>query len=415
MKKQAQQTQQASQLPKEAIRELIRSEKFQNTSDVMSCLKDMFKQVLEEVLEVEMDDMLGYNKHERTEKATEENNYRNGYNDKTVKSQLGTVKIKVPRDRKGQFEPKILPKYQRNADGLEEKVLNLYAAGMTTRDISEQIRDLYGVEISAEFVSKVTDRLLPEMSEWQNRPLEAVYPFIFMDAIHYKIRDNHTIQTKAAYVVLGVNMEGYKEILGIWVGEHEGAKFWMGVLNDLKTRGVKDVCLSCVDGLKGFVEAIGAVYPNAQVQRCIVHQIRASCKYVSYKHIKEFAADLKQIYCAVNAEQALDGLMKVKEKWAAQYPSAVKSWEDNWEHLVTFYAYPQELRRIIYTTNAIEGLHRQFRKVTKTKAVFPHDDSLKKMLYLASKNIQKKWTQRHKNWDSVLHQLSILFSEREVV
>lgn len=402
------------QLPKEAIRRLIKSEQFQNTGDIMTCIKDMFKQVLQEVLEVEMDDMLGYDKHERCEKSEDADNYRNGYNKKTVKSQLGPVKIKIPRDRNGAFEPKVLPKYHRNADGLEEKVLNLYAAGMTTRDISAQVRDLYGVEISAEFVSKVTDKLLPEMNEWQSRPLDAVYPFIFMDAIHCKIRDNHTIQTKAAYVVLGVNMEGRKDILGIWVGEHEGAKFWMGVLNDLKARGVQDIYLCCVDGLKGFVEAIEAVYPHYQVQRCIVHQVRASCKYVSYKHIKAFAADLKRIYRAANAEQALEGLMQVKEAWAEQYPSAVKSWEDNWEHLVTFYAYPQELRRIIYTTNAIEGLHRQFRKVTKTKAVFPNDDSLRKMLYLASLNIQKKWTQRHRDWDMVLHQLSILFADRVI-
>jgi len=410
-----QQVKTAVQLPKEAIRQLIQNEQFQNTGDIMTCLKSMFKQVLEEVLEVEMDDMLGYDKHERCEKAADANNYRNGYNAKQVKSQLGTVEIKVPRDRNGAFNPKILPKYQRNAEGLEEKVLNLYAAGMTTRDISAQIQDLYGVEISAEFVSKVTDKLLPEMNEWQNRPLDEVYPFVFMDAIHYKIRDNHTIQTKAAYVVLGVNTEGYKDILGIWVGEHEGAKFWMGVLNDLKSRGVKDIYLCCVDGLKGFAEAISAVYPQTQVQRCIVHQIRASCKYVSYKHIKAFASDLKKIYCAANADQALDGLLAVKETWGTQYPSAVKSWEDNWEQLITFYAYPQELRRIIYTTNAIEGLHRQFRKVTKTKAVFPHDDSLRKMLYLASKNIQKKWTQRHRNWDLVLNQLGILFADRLVM
>ena len=250
------------QLPKEAIRRLIKSEQFQNTGDIMTCIKDMFKQVLQEVLEVEMDDMFGYDKHERCEKSEDADNYRNGYNKKTVKSQLGPVKIKIPRDRNGAFEPKVLPKYHRNADGLEEKVLNLYAAGMTTRDISAQVRDLYGVEISAEFVSKVTDKLLPEMNEWQSRPLDAVYPFIFMNAIHCKIRDNHTIQTKAAYVVLGVNMEGRKDILGIWVGEHEGAKFWMGVLNDLKARGVQDIYLCCVDGLKGFVEAIEGVYPE---------------------------------------------------------------------------------------------------------------------------------------------------------
>jgi transposase-like protein len=398
-------------LPKDVIRNLIASEKFQNTGDILGCLKGMFKQVLQEVLEVEMDELVGHEKYERVGES-ERTNYRNGYNRKTVKSQLGEVEMSVPRDRKGEFDPKILPKFKRNATGLEEKVLGLYAAGMTTRDIADQIRELYDVEISAEFVSKVTDRLLPEMHEWQNRPLDAVYPFVFLDAIHYKIRDNHTIVCKAAYVVLGVDMEGNKDILGIWVGENESAKFWMGVLGDLKTRGVKDIYLCCVDGLTGFSDAIGAMYPKAQVQRCIVHQIRSSCRFVSYKHIKEFTRDLKGIYSAVNAEAALEQFLRLKDKWGKQYPSAIRSWEENWDNLVTFYAYPLELRRIIYTTNAIEALHRQFRKVTKTKAVFPHDDSLRKMLFMAGRNIMKKWTMRYRNWDQVLGQLALLFKDR---
>lgn len=399
------------QMPKEVLRELIASEKFKNTGDILGCLKDMFRQVLQEVMEVELDEMLGYGKSERVD-ADRQKNYRNGYSKKTVKSQIGEVEINIPRDRNGEYEPKILPKHKRNADGLEEKIMNLYAAGMTTRDIAEQIRDLYDVEISSDFVSKVTDKLLPEIKEWQNRVLDSIYTFVFMDAIYYKIRDNNTIATKAAYVVIGVNLEGNKDILGIWVGENESSKFWMGVLNDLKTRGVKDIFLCCVDGLKGFIEAIAAVYPKAQVQRCIVHQIRASTRYVSYKHIKEFTRDLKSIYTAVNEEQALNAFTQVKEKWGKQYPSAVRSWEDNWENLVTFFAYPVELRRIIYTTNVIEGLNRQFRKVTKTKQVFPHDDSLKKMLYMAGLNIMKKWTQRYKNWDMVLNQLELLFPGR---
>ena len=398
-------------LPKDVIRNLIASEQFQNTGDILGCLKGMFKQVLQEVLEVEMGELLGYEKNERAEN-TGEKNYRNGYNRKTVKSQLGEVEVNIPRDRQGEFDPKILPKFKRNVPGLEEKVLGLYAAGMTTRDVADQIRELYDVEISAEFVSKVTDRMLPEMHEWQNRPLDAVYPFVFLDAIHYKIRDNHAIACKAAYVVLGVNLEGNKDLLGIWVDENESAKFWMGVLSDLKTRGVKDIFLCCVDGLTGFSDAIGAMFPKAQVQRCIVHQIRSSCRFVSYKHIKEFTRDLKEIYCAVNAEAALDKFLLLKGKWGKQYPSAIRSWEDNWDNLVTFYAYPVELRSIIYTTNAIEALHRQFRKVTKTKAVFPHDDSLRKMLFMASRNIMKKWTMRHRNWDQVLGQLALLFPDR---
>jgi transposase-like protein len=398
-------------MPKEVLRELIASEKFKNTGDILGCLKDMFRQVLQEVMEVELDEMLGYGKSERVD-ADQQKNYRNGYSKKTVKSQIGEVEINIPRDRNGEYEPKILPKHKRNADGLEEKVMNLYAAGMTTRDIAEQIRDLYDVEISSDFVSKVTDKLLPEIKEWQNRILDSIYTFVFMDAIYYKIRDNSTIVNKAAYVVIGVNLEGNKDILGIWIGENESSKFWMGVLNDLKTRGVKDIFLCCVDGLKGFIEAIAAVYPKAQVQRCIVHQIRASTRYVSYKHIKEFTRDLKSIYTAVNEEQALNAFQQVKEKWGRQYPSAVKSWEDNWENLVTFFAYPVELRRIIYTTNVIEGLNRQFRKVTKTKQIFPHDDSLKKMLYMAGLNIMRKWTQRYKNWDMVLNQLELMFPGR---
>ncbi|MED4332090.1 IS256 family transposase, partial [Schinkia azotoformans] len=293
-------------------------------------------------------------------------------------------------------------------DGLEEKILSLYAHGMSTRDIQEQVKDLYNIQISSELVSKISEKIMPQVNEWQSRPLEAYYPFIFMDAIHYKIRDNHQIVTKAAYVVLGINNEGYKEILGIWVGGNESSKFWLGVLNDLKTRGIKTVNLFCVDGLTGFREAIQAVYPFADIQRCIIHQIRSSTKYVSYKHIKEFVADLKLIYTSINEETAVERLIEFKEKWDKDYPSAVKSWEENGDILSTFYVYPPEIRRIIYTTNIIEGLHRQFRKVTKTKSIFPHDDSLRKMLFLASQNITKKWTMRYRNWDMILSQLEIM-------
>lgn len=253
---------------------------------------------------------------------------------------------------------------------------------------------------------------MPQLAEWQSRGLESIYPFVFMDAIHYKIRENHQIVSKAAYVVLGINMDGYKEILGIWIGENESSKFWLSVLNELKSRGVKDVYLFCVDGLNGFREAIGAVYPKAGIQRCIIHQIRSSSKFVSYKDIKPFMVDLKLVYTAVTEESALENLMNFKEKWGKKYPAAIKSWEDNWDILSTFYAYPAPIRKIIYTTNIIEGLHRQFRKVTKTKSVFPNDDSLKKMLYLASSNIVKKWTQRYRDWDVVLNHLSILFEDR---
>jgi transposase-like protein len=402
-------------IPKETIRELIREQNFGSTTEIMEAIKDMFKDVLQEVMEAELDNELGYDKQvRRSDPEAEEmsKNYRNGYSQKTIKTQLGKVKVNVPRDRNGEYEPQIIGKYSRNADGMEEKIISLYAAGMSTRDISEQIKSLYDIEISSELVSKITEKIMPQIAEWQSRGLESIYPFVFMDAIHYKIRENHQIVSKAAYVVLGINMDGYKEILGIWIGENESSKFWLSVLNELKSRGVKDVYLFCVDGLNGFREAIGAVYPKAGIQRCIIHQIRSSSKFVSYKDIKPFMADLKLVYTAVTEESALENLMSFKEKWGKKYPAAIKSWEDNWDILSTFFAYPAAIRKIIYTTNIIEGLHRQFRKVTKTKSVFPNDDSLKKMLYLASANIVKKWSLRYRDWDVVLNHLSILFEDR---
>jgi len=298
---------------------------------------------------------------------------------------------------------------------MEEKILSLYAAGMSIRDIAEQIKNLYNVEISPELVSKISEKIMPQLNEWQKRPLEAVYPFVFMDAIHYKNRENHQIVTKAAYVVLGVNLDGYKEILGIWIGENESSKFWLSVLNELKSRGIQDVYLFCVDGLNGFRQAIGGVYPKAGIQRCIIHQIRSSMRYVNYKHMKAFAADLKEVYTCVTEEAALGSLMNFKEKWNDKYPAAIKSWEDNWDILSTFFAYPPAIRKIIYTTNIIEGLHRQFRTVTKTKAAFPNDDSLRKVLYLASNNIVKKWIRRYRDWDMVLNHLALLFEDRHAI
>ncbi|MCQ6279353.1 IS256 family transposase [Bacillus sp. EB600] len=393
-------------LSKELIKEIVKEEKFTSTNQIMETIKEMFSDILEEVLQCEIDEQLGYEKHQR--RSDGPSNYRNGSTKRKLKTQFGEVEVSVPRDRNGSYEPQILDKYQRNMDGLEEKILSLYAHGMSTRDIQEQVKDLYNIEISSELVSKISEKIMPQVNEWQSRPLEAYYPFIFMDAIHYKIRDNHQIVSKAAYVVLGINNEGYKEILGIWVGGNESSKFWLGVLNDLKTRGVKTVNLFCVDGLTGFKEAIQAVYPFAGIQRCIIHQIRSSTKYVSYKHIKEFVADLKKIYTSINEEAALERLIEFKDKWGKDYPSAVKSWEENWDILATFFAYPVEIRKIIYTTNIIEGLHRQFRKVTKTKSIFPNDDSLRKMLYLAAQNITKKWTIRYRNWDIILSQLEIM-------
>ena len=399
----------------EIMKEYVRSQNFTSTDEIMAAMKDMFKDVLQEVMECELSEELGYEKSERLSGVDCNNkskNYRNGYSKKTVKTQLGEIDVRVPRDRNGEFEPKIIGKYNRNADGMEEKILSLYACGMSQRDIAEQIKNLYDVEISPELVSKISEKIMPEVTAWQNRPLESVYPFVFMDAIHYKVKQDHQYITKAAYVVLGINLDGQKDILGIWIGEHESSKFWLNVLNDVKTRGVKDVFLFCVDGLNGFREAIQAVYPNSQIQRCIIHQIRSSTRFVSYKHIKPLMSDLKKVYQAVSEDEALNSLIQFKDKWGKTYPSCVKSWEENWDILSTFFAYPPDVRKIIYTTNIIEGLNRQFRQITKNKPSFTNDDSLRKMLYLASQKIVERWTQRCRNWDMVLNQLSIIFEDR---
>lgn len=398
-----------SNISKELLRNYVKEQNFTSPDDVLKAVKDMFKDILQEALEAEMDLHLGYDKNDLSEKQTQ--NRRNGYSGKTIKSELGPITLEIPRDRNSEFEPKIVPKYQRNINKIEDKVMALYAGGMTTRDISEQIKNLYDVDISAEMVSNITNRILPIVSEWQNRPLEKTYSFVFMDAIHYKVREDKQVVIKAAYVVLGVNMDGEKEVLGIWIGSNESSKFWLSVLNDLKNRGVQDVLIFCVDGLNGFKEAIGAVYPFAKIQRCIIHQIRASMKYIPYKDKKAFVADLKTVYGAVNEDEALENLLSVKEKWGHKYPNAIKSWEDNWDNLITFLAFPDYIRKIMYTTNIIESLHSQFRKVTKTKLIFPSDESLMKMLYLATEKVSKKWTRAYANWDLVINQLNILFSE----
>lgn len=398
-----------SNVSKELLREFIKEQKFNSPNDILEALKGMFRDVLQESLEAEMDESLGYGKYDTEEKSCE--NSRNGYSKKTIKTELGAVAINIPRDRNGDFEPKIVPKHQRTVNGIDDKIISLYAAGMTTRDISEQVKSLYGVEISAETVSNITNRILPLVSEWQNRPLEKKYSFVFMDAIHYKVRDDKQIIIKAAYVVIGVNLDGEKEVLGIWIGANESSKFWLSVLNDLKNRGVQDVLIFCVDGLNGFKEAIGATFPFAKIQRCIIHQIRSSMKYIPFKDRKAFVADLKGIYKAVNEDVALENLLYLKDNWGDKYPNAVKSWEDNWDNLSTFFAFPNNIRKIIYTTNVIESLNSQFRKVTKTKLIFPNDESLQKMLYFAVERVATKWTRNYPDWDLVINQLKIVFSE----
>ena len=401
---------------KELLKEFVNSQNFTSTADIMNSMKELFSDVLQTVIEVELEEKPGYEKSERVSNTGEENmskNYRNGYSKKTVKTQLGEVDVKIPRDRNGEYSPQIIEKYNRNADGMEEKILALYACGMSQSDISGQIKNLYDVDISDGLVSKLVDKITPDVTAWQNRPLDAVYPFVFMDAIHYKVKENHQYITKAAYVVLGIQADGRKDILGVWIGENESAKFWLSVMNDLKNRGVKDVYVFCVDGLTGFREAINAAFPKSQIQRCIIHQIRSSTRYVSCKDIKFLMSDLKKVYQAINEDEALNALLEFKEKWQKSYPSCVKSWEENWDILSTFFAYPAEVRKIIYTTNIIEGLNRQFRKITKNKPSFTNDDSLRQILYLASKNIVSHWSVTCRNWDVVSDQLSIMFADRK--
>ena len=395
---------------KEQIRQIISENNISSVADVYSLLRDSFKDILQELLEAEMDASLGYSKNHKAGLDTD--NKRNGYSQKTIKSQVGEFPLDIPRDRNGEFEPKLVPKHQRDVSGIEEKVIALYARGMSTRDIHDQIQDLYGIEMSAEMVSKITDRILPEVKEWQSRPLNSLYPFVFMDAIHYKVRDEGRIVSKAAYIVLGVTTEGYKDILSITVGANESSKFWLGMLNDLKNRGVQDVLFFCVDGLPGFRDAIQTVFPQAQIQRCIIHMLRNSFKYVNYSDLKKFASDFKAVYNASTEEMGKLELETLKGTWGKKYPYAIRSWEDNWEDLSSFYQFSGELRKIMYTTNIIEGVNRQYRKATKNKSVFPNDASLAKMLYLASQNVMKKWTQRYRGWDQVIGQLILLYGER---
>ena len=397
-------------IAKEQLRQIIKENDLKSAGDVYALLKDSFKELLQELLEAELDVSMGYDKNNKGDIDTD--NKRNGYSPKTVKSEFGEFQLDIPRDRKGEFEPEIVPKYCRDISGIEDKVISLYARGMTTRDIAAELQELYGINVSAEKISKITDRILPDIKEWQSRPLEPIYPFVFMDAIHYKMREDGRILNRDAYVILGVDLEGNKDILSITIGANESSKFWLGMLNDLKNRGVRDVLFFCVDGLSGFREAIEAVYPNAQVQRCIIHMLRNSFKYVSYKDLKSFASDFKAIYKAPSEEAALKELEDVKEKWGRKYPFAISNWESNWDVIRPFFEFSDDIRRIMYTTNIIEGVNRQFRKVTKTKSVFPNDSSLEKMLYLASQNVMQKWKMRYRNWDLVLSQLTILYKDR---
>lgn len=393
-------------LSKELLRNYIKEQNFTDANDILKSLKDLFRDILQESLEAEMYETLGYMKHNYSGKTTR--NSRNGYLKKTIKTEIGPIEVRIPRDREGKYKPKIIPKHQRSINGIDDKILSLYAVGMSTRNISEQIKELYGVEISAETVSNITNRILPLVSDWQKRPLEKTYSFVFMDAMHYKVREDNQVVVKAAYIVIGINLNGEKEVLGIWIGANESNKFCLSILTDLKNRGVQNVLIFCVDGLNELEEAIEAIFPFAKIQICIIDQIRSSTKYIPCKDRKAFASDLKGIYKSVNVDMALKNLLELKDKWGDKYPNAIKSLEDNLDNLNTFFAFPNNIRKIIYTTTLIESLNSHFRKLTKTKLIFPNDESLLKMLYLGTLHLNKKCTKKHHDWDLVKNQLDII-------
>ena len=396
---------------RDALKQMIKQGKIKGVKDIEDILKKMFGNVLQQFLEAEMDDTLGYSKYDYKNKKTD--NARNGYSQKRVRTSMGEMGISIPRDRKSEYEPMIIPKYSKDVSPtIEDQILSMYAKGMSMKDIHNHMKEIYGMNLSDETISRMTDRILPIVEEWRTRPLEDVYAIMYMDGIRFKVLENGQIKNKNVYVAIGVGLDGMKDVLGMWIAETESAKYWLKVLNELKNRGVKDVLITTVDGLTGFEEAIKAVYPKAEVQRCIVHQLRNTFKYVSYKDRKEFANDFKSVYKAPTKDSAWNNLMAVKDKWSEKYPLSFKSWEDNWDSLTVYFKYPQEIRTLIYTTNPIESFNRQLRKVTKSKSVFPNDMAVMKMLYLATMDVVKKWTMRQKNRASILAQLAIHFKER---
>ena len=402
---------------KQAIRKMLKSYLNDNEisikdgGDVNGVMRDMMSVLLEGVLDEELDEELGYSKYDYKNKETD--NSRNGHSEKTMHTSYGDMNVAIPRDRKGDYEPQLIKKYQNTVtQDMEEKIISMYAKGMTTSDIESHLRELYGIEISDSTISRVTEKVMPLVKEWQNRPLEQIYAVVFLDAIHYHVRSEGHVVKKAVYIALGIDMEGHRDILGMYVGENESAKFWLTILNSLKNRGVEDILIACVDGLSGFPQAIEAAYPETEVQQCIVHQIRNSTRYTSYKDLKKLMADLKCVYAAQSEELALEALESFKAKWNDKYPKIYKSWHDHWPLLSTYFKYPEPVRRLIYTTNSIEAFNRQLRKVTKNKGVFPSDESLLKMLYLATMDITKKWTGRRQDWGVIHSQLEIYFEDR---
>ena len=396
---------------REKIRELLALSGVEGMEDIQQLFRETIAEFMESGLDAEMDEQLGYERYDVQGKETDDS--RNGHSKKTLRTSFGDKTIRVPRDRKGEFDPVILRKNQTSiSQDVEAKIISMYAKGMSTTDIGDHIRDIYGIEVSESTVSRITDKVLPEAREWQQRPLESVYAVMFMDAIHYHVRSEGQIVKKAVYIAIGIDLSGRKDVLGMWVGENESAKYWATVLNSLRNRGVEDVFIACTDNLTGFANAIEAVFPKADIQNCIIHQLRNSSKYVSYKDLKALMADLKKVYAAVDEPSAEEALEAFSARWDKKYPKISASWRENWPNLSTYFKFPEELRRLIYTTNAIEGFNRQLRKVTKAKAVFPTDDGLLKMLYLAMLDITKKWTGRRQDWAVIHAQLSVYYADR---
>ena len=407
-KKEVYKVQPLNENKKNIISALINEYGIETAEDIQTALRDLLGGTIKTMMEAEMNEHLGYESYERSGG----DNYRNGTKSKKVRSTYGEFEIDVPQDRNSSFEPKVVKKRQKDISEIDQKIISMYARGMTTRQISEQIEEIYGFECSEGFISDVTDKILQDIDDWQKRPLEEIYPIVFIDAVHFSVREDNRIKKLAAYVILGYRLDGRKDVIGLEIGENESSKYWLSVLNELKNRGVKDIMILCADGLSGIKEAIHAAYPETEYQRCIVHQVRNTLKYVSYKDMKAFAADLKTIYLAPNEVQGYEAMQRVDEKWSEKYPNAMKSWEKNWDVLTPIYKFSAEVRKVIYTTNAIESLNSTYKRLNSQRAVFPSDKALLKSLYLATLQVTKKWTQPMRNWGKVYGEFSVMYEGR---
>lgn len=393
---------------KNIIAALIDEYDIETAEDIQNALKDLLGGTIKSMMEAEMDEHLGYRNYERSDNT----NSRNGAKTKMVRSKYGEFPLDVPQDRESAFEPVVVKKRQKDISGIDDKIIAMYAKGLTTRQISEQIEDIYGFECSEGFISDVTDKILQEIDDWQHRPLDEIYPVVFIDAVHFSVREDNVIKKRAAYVMLAITLSGRKEVINLQIGENESSKYWLGILNDLKNRGVRDIMLICADGLTGMKEAITAAFPHTEYQRCIVHQVRNTLRYVSYKDMKKFAADLKTIYLAPNEQQGYDNMQRVTEKWNEQYPHAMKSWEQNWDVLSPIFKFSSDVRKMIYTTNAIESLNSTYKKLNRQRSVFPSDKALLKALYLSTLQATKKWYMPLRDWGKVYGEFAIMYEGR---